>query len=87
MKQHSTSTRAILRTLPLLLAAALFTACGGGTAEPAGEEGHDEHGEDHGPEVALSADQIKAIGLITGTMEKRGLKTSLKANGKLVRCV
>lgn len=85
MKQHSISKRAILRTLPFLVAIALLTACGG-DAKPAvaAEEKHEEHGEEHGPEVALTAEQIKAVGLITGTMEQRGLKTSLKANGRLV---
>jgi len=85
MKQQSISTRAILRTLPFLIAIALLTACGGAAADPAAEEEHhDEHGEEHGPEVALTAEQIKATGLTTGAIEKRGLKTSLKANGRLV---
>ncbi len=85
MKQHSISKRAILRTLPFLVAIALLTACGGDTKPAvAAEEKHEEHGEEHGPEVALTAEQIKAVGLITGTMEQRGLKTSLKANGRLV---
>lgn len=85
MKQHSIPTSAITRTLAFLFAIALLTACGGNAAPTAAEEEHhDEHGEEHGPEVALNADQIKAIGLITGTMEQRGLKTALKANGRLV---
>lgn len=85
MKQHSISKSAILRTMPFLFAIALLTACGGGATGAGGEEEHhDEHGEEHGPEVALNADQIKAIGLITGGMEKRGLKTALKANGRLM---
>lgn len=82
MKQTSEPTSAILRMFPFLLAIALLAACSG-AAEPEGEAGHrDEHG--HGPEVALTAEQIAAIGLTTGRMEMRGLKTSLKANGKLV---
>ena len=85
MKQHSIPTSAITRTLAFLFAIALLTACGGNAAPTAAEEEHhDEHGEEHGLEVALNADQIKAIGLITGTMEQRGLKTALKANGRLV---
>jgi len=84
MKQTSEPTSAILRMFPFLLAIALLAACSG-AVEPEGEAGHrDEHGKEHGPEVALTAEQIAAIGLTTGRMEMRGLKTSLKANGKLV---
>lgn len=69
--------------LPFLFVTALLSACGG-----QGSASQDEH--DHaadaapGTEVALTPDQVKAIGLITGTMEKRGLTTSLRANGRLV---
>lgn len=85
MNHNSNFKSAILRMFPFLIAIALLTACGGAAADPAAEEaGHDEHGEEHGPEVALTAEQIKAVGLITGNMEKRGLKTALKANGRLM---
>ncbi|MBK6755960.1 MAG: efflux RND transporter periplasmic adaptor subunit [Flavobacteriales bacterium] len=84
MNHKSTPTRAIMRTSPFLFAIALLAACGGDADPATKEEHHDEHSQDHGPEVALTADQIKATGLITGTMERRGLKTSLKANGRLV---
>ncbi|MBK9420253.1 MAG: efflux RND transporter periplasmic adaptor subunit [Flavobacteriales bacterium] len=71
--------------LPLLLATTFLTACGVAT-DPAGTT--DEHANEtaaaHGAEVHLTAEQINAIGLVTGTMEKRGLTTSLKANGRLV---
>ncbi|MEO8589762.1 MAG: efflux RND transporter periplasmic adaptor subunit [Flavobacteriales bacterium] len=81
MNLQSIPTRAILRTQPFLFALALLTACRGDvTTTPAEEEHHDAHG----PEVVLTAAQVKAIGLATGSMEKRGLRTSLKANGKLV---
>ncbi len=92
MEQYGISGSAVLRigpaarqALPFFFAMALLIACGG-NATPAEGEGArpDEHGEAHGPEVALTADQIKAIGLITGRMEKRGLKTALKANGRLM---
>ncbi|MBP8822875.1 MAG: efflux RND transporter periplasmic adaptor subunit [Flavobacteriales bacterium] len=72
-----------LRFLPLLLALTLLSACGGqgGSAQ----DDHDHAAEAaHGAEVALTPEQIKAIGLVTGTMEKRGLTTSLRANGRLV---
>ncbi len=60
-----------------------LVACGGGST-PAVEDQAQEPADTHGAEVTLTADQIKAIGLITGKMEKRGLSTSLKANGRLV---
>jgi cobalt-zinc-cadmium efflux system membrane fusion protein len=85
MKQHSTTRRAILRTFPFLIAIAVITGCGTEASGPSIDEGHqDGTGNDRGPEVALSAEQITAIGLITGRLEKRGLKTALKANGRLV---
>lgn len=85
MKHQSISTRGLLGLLPFLFATVLLTACGGAANDPAAtEEHHDEHDQEHGPEVALTADQIKAIGLVTGSLERRGLKTALKANGRLM---
>ena len=82
---NNQSPRTILRFLPLLLATAFLIACGG-AAEPTdtADEPHDETADSHGAEVHLTTEQINAIGLVTGTMEKRGLTTSLKANGRLV---
>ncbi len=73
------------RTLMPLLAMTLFTllSCGGGNAPATDDHAH-EAGTTQAAGVSLTADQIKAIGLVTGTMEKRGLSTSLKANGRLV---
>lgn len=74
------------RTLIFPFAAlTLFTvlSCGGGNTPAADDHAH-EAGTPQAVEVTLTADQIKAIGLLTGTMEKRGLSTSLKANGRLV---
>ena len=76
--------RSILRLLPLLLAAAFLTACGG-AADPAGTT--DDHAHEAAPlgaEVRLTTAQISAIGLVMGTLEKRGLTNTLKANGRLV---
>ncbi|MBS1569784.1 MAG: efflux RND transporter periplasmic adaptor subunit [Bacteroidetes bacterium] len=68
----------------LLLFPLLFTACAG-SPSTAAEDEHDHAAEAvHGNEVALTAAQVRAIGLVTGTMEKRGLTTSLRANGRLV---
>jgi len=68
---------------PLLLALTLLSACGGQGG--AAQDEHDHAAEAaQGTEIALTPEQIKAIGLVTGTMEKRGLTTSLRANGRLV---
>jgi cobalt-zinc-cadmium efflux system membrane fusion protein len=58
-----------------------FSSCSGDkstnkTSEPINEEHH--------AEVKLTAEQIKAIGLQTGNITLRNLKTSLKVNGKLM---
>ena len=42
------------------------------------------HEEEHHEEVKLTAEQQKAIGLETGFITKRNLKTALKVNGKLM---
>ncbi|HMN04619.1 MAG TPA: efflux RND transporter periplasmic adaptor subunit [Flavobacteriales bacterium] len=65
-----------------LIALSLLILVGCGPAKPTPEDTHD-HAEG-GTEVALTPEQVKAIGLLTGTMEKRALATSLKANGRLV---
>ncbi|MCG8475437.1 MAG: efflux RND transporter periplasmic adaptor subunit [Cytophagales bacterium] len=63
-----------------------FNACSGkqtnAHSETSAEHGlHQEEGEsDH---VSLTAQQAKAIGLKTGHLEKRNLKTSIKAAGQL----
>lgn len=44
----------------------------------------DKHPEDEVRVVHLNAEQQKAIGLITGPVVQRNLKTSLKVNGKLM---
>ncbi len=83
MRSSILVVRAILRSTPLLFATAwLFVSCSGhvvteGTTDETPTVGNTA-------EVSLTAEQISAIGLTTGTMEKRGLKTALKANGRLV---
>ena len=80
--QQARSKRELMPWAATLMLIALV-ACGGGSTP-------DTNDHAHGPassqtaEVTLTAEQIKAIGLVTGTMEKRGLSTSLKANGRLV---
>jgi cobalt-zinc-cadmium efflux system membrane fusion protein len=70
---------ALASTGALLL---FLAACGGSPAKEDGEEHHDEHAE--GTEVALSREQINAIGLRTGPVEHRSLSGTLKANGRLM---
>jgi len=75
--------RTLIHIAPALM---LFTllSCAGEGSTPAPDEHATETTSSHGAEVQLTADQVKAIGLVTGKMEKRGLSTSLKANGSLV---
>ncbi len=68
-------------TLPFLLALAVV-ACST-PAAPGDHAGQESEGA-HADEVKLTTDQVAAIGLTTGTMEKRGLNSSLRVNGRLV---
>ncbi len=81
MKTLPFSLKTVRTALALVLATAL-QACG----TPAGESGGtaQENDNGHAEQVTLTNDQISAIGLTTGTMEKRGLNSSLRVNGRLV---
>lgn len=77
-----------LKTLSVLTIAIMLFSCGGGGTT----DEHDEHGEEeegHHEEhenantATLSADQMLSIGLELGTIEKKQLTSSLKANGIL----
>lgn len=83
MKTKMHPRKAIVRFLPFVFSLLLLAACGGGDTTTMSETDSGLHDE-HGAEVTLSAAQVDAIGLKTGTMEERGLKTALKANGRLV---
>ncbi|MCO6483211.1 MAG: efflux RND transporter periplasmic adaptor subunit [Flavobacteriales bacterium] len=74
---HLRLRHALAVLVPCLLIPA---ACGPGKPSPEDEQ----HQHEGSTEVALTAEQVQAIGLLTGTMEKRALSTSLKANGRLV---
>lgn len=65
--------------VPVLAICAGLLACGSPH-----DDDHDHEHDEAATEVSLTPEQIKAIGLTTGTMERRGLSTSLKANGRLV---
>lgn len=71
-------------TLPFLLTlvVAIITSCG--DAPVTRDAQTDEHGAAHGPEVTLTAEQVKAIGLVFGSPTQQNLSTGLKANGRLV---
>ncbi|MCC6937797.1 MAG: efflux RND transporter periplasmic adaptor subunit [Flavobacteriales bacterium] len=71
-------------TLPFLLTLviAIFTSCG--DAPVIHDAQTDDHGAAHGPEVTLTVEQIKAIGLVTASPTRQSLSTGLKANGRLV---
>lgn len=72
----------ILKNKFLTAITILFLAsCGNKSTENKTETTHEE---EHHAEIKLSAEQIKAIGLQTGFIQMRNLKTSLKVNGKLM---
>ncbi|MFZ1331935.1 MAG: efflux RND transporter periplasmic adaptor subunit [Flavobacteriales bacterium] len=83
MKYGTNISNPNMRYLIHLAIMVLLVSCSNEPTAPTIAEEHPAHALDHGPEVVLTAEQVKAIGLITGKMEHRGLKSSLKANGRL----
>jgi len=72
----------IIKNKYFVIAIAIFlSACGNKTTENKTEA---THTETHSAEVKLSAEQQKAIGMQTGFIAMRNLKTALKVNGKLM---
>ncbi|MBK6832679.1 MAG: efflux RND transporter periplasmic adaptor subunit [Flavobacteriales bacterium] len=75
----------IPHSIGLIVIAALFAACGGGTAKE--EEGHGGHGEEEGhgggSTVTVSPQQFAAIDGVLGKVEMKDLTTALKATGFL----
>ena len=68
--------------IAIFISAALLTSCGSkNTSSENTEEHHDEH--KNASTATLTAEQIKTIGIELGTMEKKQLTASLKANGLL----
>ncbi|MEO0312614.1 MAG: hypothetical protein RIQ89_2271 [Bacteroidota bacterium] len=67
----------------IFISASLFAACGNKstTAEHEGEEHHDEH--ENTNTANLTAEQMKSIKMELGSIEKKQLTASLKANGLL----
>ena len=66
--------------LSFFIAVFLFSSCNSTTKEEAAKE---EHHEEEGSEVAVTPEQITAIGLKTDSITYRNLKSTLKVNGKL----
>jgi RND family efflux transporter MFP subunit len=68
--------------IAIFISAALLTSCGSkNTTTENTEEHHDEH--ENASTATLTAEQIKTIGIELGTLEKKQLTASLKANGLL----
>lgn len=75
-----------LKTISIFTMALLIASCGGGSTDE-----HDEHGEEEGHHeehenantATLTAEQMLSIGLELGSIEKKQLTSSLKANGIL----
>ncbi len=68
--------------ITIFISAALLTSCGSkNTTTENIEEHHEEH--ENASTATLTAEQIKTIGIELGTLEKKQLTASLKANGLL----
>jgi RND family efflux transporter MFP subunit len=69
--------------IAIFISASLLTACGNKstTAEHESEEHHDEH--ENTNTATLTAEQMKSIKIELGSIEKKQLTASLKANGLL----
>ncbi|MBK9525598.1 MAG: hypothetical protein IPO39_12900 [Bacteroidetes bacterium] len=65
----------------IVIIAILLAAC---SSPEQNADTTDEHAADSEGLIHLSPDQQKAIGLTTGEIIQRNLKTSLKVNGKLM---
>lgn len=65
----------------LILVSIFLASCGNGATEKKPEVGHEA---EHSSELSLTNEQQKAIGLQTGYITMRNLKTALKVNGKLM---
>lgn len=87
--QINKSSRTANCTLPiafclLLIAYCLFLSSCGNKNNTVAHEGEEHHGKhDNTSTVVLTAEQMKSIGIELGTLEKKQLTASLKANGIL----
>ena len=87
--QINKSSRTANCTLPiafclLLIAYCLFLSSCGNKNNTVAHEGEEHHGKhDNTSTVVLTAEQMKSIRIELGTLEKKQLTASLKANGIL----
>ncbi len=63
----------------LILSSLLIVACNSGNGKPEGEHKSEVHQDNT---VSLTLQQMKAIGLKLGKMEKQNLSTTVKSNGR-----
>ncbi|MGX5817082.1 efflux RND transporter periplasmic adaptor subunit [Chitinophaga lutea] len=67
----------------LCVGALWLTACTGSSKQEAEAESHEEHAHENPNTVTFSQEQIKTIGLTTGSIETKQLTAALKTNGLL----
>jgi len=82
--------KVFIKIFIVCIAVTVFYGCGSNESEPKGQpEGKEapksEEGHEEGPVTvaALSAEQIKAVGIVFGGIEEKGLTATIKANGLL----
>lgn len=82
--------KVFIRIVIVCIAVAFFYGCGSNESEPKGqpagkEEPNADEGHEEGPVTvaALSAAQIKAVGIVFGGIEEKELTATIKANGLL----
>jgi membrane fusion protein, heavy metal efflux system len=68
--------------LQLILVSLLFIGCGSKSTSEQEEHGH-EHEDENSNSVSLTAEQMKSIDIQIGSIEKKQLTASLRANGIL----
>jgi RND family efflux transporter MFP subunit len=82
--------KVFIKIFIVCIAVTVFYGCGSNESEPKGQpEGKEapksEEGHEEGPVTvaALSAEQIKAVGIVFGGIEEKELTATIKANGLL----
>lgn len=73
----------IIIIFSIFLSAFVISSCGNKTSEVKAEKEHEHDEHEDAMTASLTAEQVKSIGLEIGTIEKKQLTASLKANGIL----